>query len=415
MHNVIIGAGPAGVVAAEALRKQDPGCAITLIGDEPERPYSRMALPYLLIDKIGEAGTHLRKAAQHYVDQRIDLRRGAVTRLDAAAKTLTLDDGARLAYDQALIATGASPVRPPIDGIDAPGVHTCWTLEDARHIARLARPGSKVLLMGAGFVGCIVLEALARAGVELIVVERGPRMTPRMMDEVAGAMLRRWCERKGVAVRTDTAVTAIAQTARGLTATLDDGATLDADLIVSAVGVRSNIGFLEDSGVAVDQGILVDTGMRANMAGIYAAGDVAQGLDFSTGEYSVQAIQPTAVTPGRVAGINMGGGSAHLPGTVNMNVLDTLGLVSASFGLWQGVDGGETVTQTDRDGYRYLKLCFDGEALVGAQSVGLTQHIGVLRGLIQGRRPLGVWKDRLLQHPERLMEAYLAHQVPGIA
>lgn len=414
MHNVIIGAGPAGVVAAEALRKQDPHCAVTLIGDEPEPPYSRMALPYLLIDKIAEAGTHLRKAQNHYAERRITLRQAAVTRLDAAAKTVDLNDGTRLDYDNVLVATGSSPVRPPIDGMDLPGVHTCWTLEDARHIARLTQPGSEVLLMGAGFVGCIVLEALAQAGVKLTVVEMGPRMVPRMLDDTAGGMLKRWCEHKGVTVHTDTAVQGIDRTNERLSAELDNGERMTADLIVSAVGVRPNVSFLKDSGVKVDQGIVVDAAMRANMEGVYAAGDVAQGKDFSTGCYSVQAIQPTAVEHGRVAGINMGGGCAHLPGTVNMNVLDTLGLISASFGVWQETDGGETAEQTDHDGYRYLKLCFNDDVLVGAQSVGLVQHIGVLRGLIQGRAPLAVWKDRLLDNPGRLMEAYLARQLPGI-
>ena len=417
MHNIIIGAGPAGVVATEALRKQDPDCRITLIGNEPEPPYSRMALPYLLIDKIDETGTHLRKQRDHYEARRIELRRAAVTRLDTAAKTVTLDDGDSLAYDHVLAATGSSPIRPAIDGIDKPSVHDCWTLEDARHIARLAKPGAEVLLMGAGFVGCIVLEALAQAGVKLTVVEMGPRMVPRMLDDTAGGMLRRWCERKGVAVHTGAAVKAIGHKGwinQQLVAELDDGRKIPADLIVRAVGVRPNVGFLEGSGVEVDQGIRVDAGMRANVEGVYAAGDVAQGVDFSTGQYSVQAIQPTAVEHGRVAGINMGGGSARLQGTVNMNVLDTLGLISASFGIWQGADGGETTEQIDHDGYRYLKLCFDGDVLVGAQSVGLTQHIGVLRGLIQGRVPLGVWKDRLLENPGRLMEAYLARQLPEI-
>ena len=93
---------------------------------------------------------------------------------------------------------------------------------------------------------------------------------------------------------------------------------------------------------------------------------------------------------------------------LNMNVLDTLGLISSSFGSWMGVDGGDTARLVDEDGSRYLRLEFSGDKLVGAQAVGMTDHIGILRGLIQTELPLGQWKDRLLRSPERLAEAYVA-------
>jgi NAD(P)H-nitrite reductase large subunit len=106
--------------------------------------------------------------------------------------------------------------------------------------------------------------------------------------------------------------------------------------------------------------------------------------------------------------MNMAGRDTRHQGSVNMNVLDTMGLVSTSYGLWMGVDGGESVELTDTDRYRYLCLQFEDDVLVGAQSLGLTQHVGVLRGLIQTRLKLGKWKDHLLKDPTRIMEAYLA-------
>ena len=169
-QHVILGAGPAGVIAAETLRKHAPGDAIIIVGDEAEAPYSRMAIPYLLMGNVGEAGTHLRHGASHFSDQRITLKRGRATAVDTAARKVTLDDGSTLAYDRLLIATGASPVKPPIPGADGPGVHPCWTLADAREIMRLAKPGARVLQMGAGFIGCIIMEALAARKVQLSVV-----------------------------------------------------------------------------------------------------------------------------------------------------------------------------------------------------------------------------------------------------
>src|SRR5512133_3203080 len=134
MHHLVLGAGPAGVIAAETIRKHQPQDAITIIGDEKEPPYSRMAIPYLLIGKIDESGTWLRKGARHFDEVDIKIVQGRVTAVDTRARTVTLDSGGQLGFDTLLIATGSSPVRPPIPGINLPGVHPCWTLEDARRI-----------------------------------------------------------------------------------------------------------------------------------------------------------------------------------------------------------------------------------------------------------------------------------------
>jgi len=427
MQHVIIGAGPAGVIAAETLRKNDPKGEIVLIGDEPEPPYSRMAIPYLLIERVQEDGTHLRHTADHFQKHAIDVRQDRVTAVDTVNRRLTLKGGDALTYDRLLVATGSRPIKPPVPGIDLPGVHPCWTLEDARHILRLAQPGAKVVLIGAGFIGCIILESLAERGVDLTVVEMGDRMVPRMMNQTAGNMIRNWCEAKGVKVHTGTRVNAIeAGHAQGalhrlaeavglsnaspqrLQVTLDNGHQLEADLVISAAGVQPNVDFLKHSEVELEQGVLVDYQLRTNIPEIFAAGDVAEGRDFSTGGYQVHAIQPTASDHGRVAALNMAGANTTFQGSFNMNVLDTLGLISSSFGLWMGVDGGDSVELCNPDEFRYLNLEFQDDVMVGATSLGLTQHVGVLRGLIQSRVKLGDWKSKLKRDPSRLMEAYLA-------
>ena len=121
----------------------------------------------------------------------------------------------------------------------------------------------------------------------------------------------------------------------------------------------------------------------------------------------MSAIQPNATDQGYCAGINMAGGQHVLPGVTQINVLDTLGLISTSFGRWEGVAGGDSAELRDDANFRYLRLEFDGDVLVGSNAIGLTEHIGVLRGLIQSRRKLGPWKDRLVSDPLRLPEAYL--------
>ncbi|MDD2807996.1 FAD-dependent oxidoreductase [Rhodoferax sp.] len=443
-HHVILGAGPAGVIAAESIRKLAPLDAITLIGDEPEPSYSRMAIPYLLMGNIIESGTYLRKTPSHFVDLNIKVVQNRVQSVQAATKTVILKNGETLHFDTLLVATGSHPVSPPIPGIKSAGVHTCWTLADARAIMQLAKPGARVLQLGAGFIGCIIMEALAARGVKLSVVEMGDRMVPRMMGPTAGGMIRDWVDAKGVQVFTSTRVESIEPQAASepsmlekiastigigsgmgssdagephspvLNVKLSNGTTVQADLVISAAGVRPAIGYLENSGITCLLGVLTDEHLQTNVPGVYAAGDCAEALDKVSGKMIVSAIQPNAAEQARVAAANMVAYSkgqpptTELKGVTQINVLDTLGLISSSFGDWQGVPGGAHVELTDKAAGRHLSLQFKDDVLVGCNSVGWTEHVGVMRGLVEGQIKLGGWADTLKQDPTLLMEAYLA-------
>jgi NAD(P)H-nitrite reductase large subunit len=412
-HHVILGAGPAGVIAAETIRKLSAQDSITLIGDEPEPSYSRMAIPYLLMGNIDEAGTYLRKSPTHFEDLQIKVVVAHVQHVQAATKTVVLDSGESIRFDTLLVATGSRPVTPPVPGIKSEGVHRCWTLADARAIAALAKPGARVLQLGAGFIGCIIMEALAARGVHLSVVEMGDRMVPRMMGPIAGGMIRDWCEAKGVEVFTSTRGESI-EPGSPLTVKLSNGKTMQADLVISAAGVRPAIGYLENSGITCLLGVLTDAYLQTNVPGIYAAGDCAEALDKVSGKMIVSAIQPNAAEQARIAGMNMVAFArgqaprAMLKGVTQINVLDTLGLISASFGDWEGVPGGDHVELTDKAQGRHLSLQFKDDVLVGCNSVGWTGHVGVMRGLVEGQIKLGDWANTLKQDPTRLMEAYLA-------
>ena len=408
MKHVILGNGPAGVIAAETIRKRAPADQIIMIGCEDVPPYSRMAIPYLLMGNIQESGTYLRKDPQHFDKLKIEQLHGRVDLVDCNSKELLLQGGTRVSFDKLLIATGSIPVQPPIPGIQLPGVHSCWTMDDARLIASLAKPGTRVLQMGAGFIGCIILEALASRDVKLTVVEMGDRMVPRMMTELAGGMIKDWVQSKGIDVFTSTRVEEITSSGSALGVKLSNGKVLEVDLVISATGVRPNIECLINSGLDLLTGVLVNERMQTSHPDIYAAGDVAEGVDFSTGHRIVNAIQPNAADQARIAGIAMTGGDAQSPGALQINVLDTLGLISSSFGLWSGARDGEHVEIVDREHFKYLRLEFLGDILIGATCVGSTDHIGVLRGLIQSKTRLGEWKSHLLQDPTQAMEAYLA-------
>lgn len=409
VHHVILGAGPSGVIAAETIRQHAPHDRITLVGDEAEPPYSRMAIPYLLIGNIQEDGTYLRKGADHFQALHVQQINARAESVDAKGKQVLLSNGDKLSFDKLLIATGSRPAQPPIPGIDSAQVHTCWTLEDARAIMSLATPGARVVQMGAGFIGCIIMEALAARGVQLTVVEMGDRMVPRMMGPVAGNMIRDWVEAKGVQVFTGAKVEAIIpgdSSQAPLTVRLSNGQKIPADLVISATGVKPCIDFLKGSDIRCLQGILTDEHLQTNVPDIYAAGDCAEAFDKVSGTTIVSAIQPNAAEQARVAALNMAGQSASLRGVTQINVLDTLGLISTSFGNWQGVEGGEHAALTTAN--RHLSLQFKDDVMVGCNSVGWTEHVGVMRGLVEGQVHLGEWKDKLKEDPTQLMAAYLA-------
>ncbi len=431
MRYVILGNGPTGVVAAETIRKKCPDDEILIVGDEHERPYSRMAIPYLLEGKIAESGTLLRHERDHWERNRIALVEARATAIDAVARNVTLSNGSALAYDRLLIATGSHPVRPPIPGMDLPDVVSCWTLADARKIQERLRPGAKVLQMGAGFIGMIIMEAIAttvnKTGGKLTVVEMGDRVVPRMMTPAASRLITEWSEKAGVEILCSTRVTAIERNVphgglltpvfkdknpkERVTVHFGDGSTRNFDFVICATGVAPTIDYLKGSGVTIGKlgGIVVDAHMQTTVPGIYAAGDCTESVDFSTGEHMVNAIQPNAADQALVAGANMAGGSAVTRGGLRMNVLETFGLISTSYGQWWGADGGEHVEEVDAAEFRYIRLEFRGDRVIGATVVGRTHHIGALRGLIQtGVKLTPEWKARLMADPNKFMDAYLA-------
>ncbi len=415
-RHVIIGGGPAGIAAIEAIRATEgQASSIALISDEPA--YSRMVLPYYLAREIPEA--HCLIGDQAYFDrQKVEPLLGVrAQRVDTQARNLILSDGQTLPFDTLLIATGSSAQRPPIPGVNQDGVYTFWTLDDARKTIAKGQGTPEAVLVGAGFIGFIVLNAMAKLGWKLSVVEMEPQVLPRMLDNQGAGAVEGWLRARGVALHTGAQVREIARSNSGkLTLSLSTGATINGDLVILATGIRPNIDFLAGSGIALNGGVTVDEWLQTSMPGIYAAGDVAAGPDLLTGKPAVHAIQPTAIDHGRIAGANMAGKGVRYPGSLLMNVLDVIKLHCASFGLWRE-DGREVTTVLNPTRPIYRKYVWEGERLVGAVFVGpvddvtMLNDVGMAKGFIQAKRPLGQWAQYLRTHPTDLRRAYVASGV----
>src|SRR5215813_5577593 len=207
-RHLIIGGGTAGMNAMRTIREEErEPSEITLVS--AERPYARMVLPYYLDKSIAENHVYTATAANlaKWKVKTLIGRRAAA--LDVKANVCTLDDGTRVEYDDCLIATGSSAARAPVPGADGPGVHSFWTLEQARGVVAQIRPGSHVVMVGAGFIAFTILNSILALGASLTIVEVAPRILPRMIDDTGAGLVEEWLKRHGVKVRTGVRLTKI--------------------------------------------------------------------------------------------------------------------------------------------------------------------------------------------------------------
>ena len=405
--HLIVGAGPAGLAAIDTIRQWGDNSDITLVCDEP--PYSRMVLPYLMDGTIPEANIYTASEA-YLADKNVTAHLGRrVTSLDVDGEA-TLDDGTTIAFDDALIATGSSPIRPPIPGADSAEVFNLWNIEDAKAV--IERSGGHVAVIGAGFIAFTCLDALMKLGASVTVIEVEERILPRMIDAEGATLVRRWLESKGVAFRTSTKVQAIEDQDGRKRLDLGND-SIDADVVILATGIRPNLGFLGSSRLEIDAAVVVDDHMRSSAPNVFAAGDVAQGPVVGSKERSVHAIQPTALEHGRIAGANMAGHDTAYWGSLLMNIVDVAKLQIASFGEWQG-EGRESRILMNETGPTYRKLVFDGDKLVGAiflgrpSDVAMLNDMGMVKGLIQTQVSLREWRAYLDKNPLDVRRPYVA-------
>jgi NADPH-dependent 2,4-dienoyl-CoA reductase/sulfur reductase-like enzyme len=409
---VIVGGGTAGMNAITTIRQYDRGASEILLVSA-ERPYARMVLPYYLKGTISETHVYTATPARlRTLDVQPYFERRAV-KLDTQAQVLTLDDGTELPYDDLLIATGSSAVRPPVPGADGPGVHSFWTLEQAQGVVRNIRAGCHVVMVGAGFIAFTILNSILARGAKLTVLEIAPQVLPRMIDQAGAALVEQWLRNHGVTIRTNAQLTAI-ETADGQQRLrMRESGDLLADLVIMATGIRTNLDWLQGSGIEVQRGIVVDEHLRSNVPNVYAAGDVAEGRDLVTGQPAVHAIEPTAMEHGRIVGANMAGQPLAYRGSLLMNIVEVQDLEIASFGAWDDAQAEVfSALRPERPGYR--KLLWHGERLTGAmllgraQDVWTTNDVGMLKGLVQSGVRLGDWKPYLRQHLFEIKRAYIA-------
>jgi 3-phenylpropionate/trans-cinnamate dioxygenase ferredoxin reductase subunit len=273
---VIAGAGVAGGRAVEALRKEGFEGSITLVGEEPERPYSRPPLSKGYLRGEKERSTVYLHPEAFYTEHRIDLRtETAVTAIDSPAREVVLSDGTRLPFDRLLLATGARPRRLPVPGSHLPGVLRLRTLADSDAIRAAIGSAEQVVVVGASFIGCEVAASLRMLDRQVTVVAPNEVPLQGVVGRRIGAMFRDVHAERGVNLHLGSRVARIIGSDRATGVELDSGTQLPADLVITGVGVEPRTELAEVAGLAVGNGIEVDATFETSTPGIFAVGDVA--------------------------------------------------------------------------------------------------------------------------------------------
>ncbi|TKB51135.1 CoA-disulfide reductase [Ferrimonas sediminicola] len=342
MKIVIIGGEAAGMSAAAKARRTDRDAEIIVFEQSQVVSFGACGLPYFIGDSFDDSGFMAERSVAQFRESGIDLRVGhRVERLDPAKRSLLVTDLARgrsfpQPFDKLMIATGAAPVAPPIEGLDLERVFFLKTLEDGLALKPLVQSDEirDVVVIGAGYIGLEVAEALVHQGKRVRVIERTDRVLSESFDAEIGEMIEAELREKGVKLHLGESVTALEGEAQVRQVASELG-QYPADLVILATGVRPNTGFLADSGIdrLANGAIVIDPQGRTSLPDVYAAGDCATVPHRVSGRPAYLPLATSANKLGRMIGENLCGNQKVFPGTLGSAGVKVLGVEAGRTGL----------------------------------------------------------------------------------
>ncbi len=387
---VIIGNGMAAARLVDEIAKRALGrYAVAVIGEEPLLAYNRVLLSALLADEVAPTDVEL-KPARWWRDRGVTLRYGSrATSVDVAGRTITLANGARLAFSKAVFATGSRPIRLTTPGRELSGVMTFRDICDVSAMRAQAAPSAPVVVIGGGLLGLEAAHGLVKTGACVTLVHLMDRLMERQLDAAAADMLRRAVEARGVKVLLKSETARVIGSRRAEAVELRDGRTLPADLVVVAVGVRPNATPAADAGIAVNRGIVVDDCLQTSAPGVFAIGECAEHRGICYG-----LVQP-GYEQADVLARRLAGEEARYPGSILATNLKVSGVDVFSAGDFLGGPGTELIVLHDPGLGVYRKLVIAQDRLVGAVLCGDNADATWYLDLIRSGRPIGVLRDDL--------------------
>ena len=385
---VIIGNGTAAIGCVEGVRSVDGEGDITVISAEKHPVYSRPLISYYLEGKTDLE--RMKYRPDGFYDQngcRVIYGKRAVS-IDPAAKTVALDDGESVEYDELCVAAGSRPFVPPFAGLDTvEKKFSFMTLDDALALEAALTPEARVLIVGAGLIGLKCAEGIRDRVASITVCDLADRVLSSILDADCAALVQRHLEAHGVRFLLGDS----AERFDGNTAVMKSGESVGFDVLVLAVGVRANSELVRDAGGEVNRGIVVNERMETSVPSVFAAGDCAEGFDSSIGAKRVLAILPNAYMQGKVAGVSMAGGEAEQTNAIPMNSIGFFGLHMMTAGAY---DGEMNEEKTDGSLRRFFVK--DG-LLRGFILIGETDRAGIYTSMIREKTPLSTLDFELVK------------------
>ncbi len=378
-HLVIVGAGMAGMAVADAVLAHDDSWQVTVIGREPDAPYNRVLLSQALAGDIDDERLVLR------VPERVRLRLGAAARaIDVRGREVELADGARIAYDDLVLATGSASWLPPVTGIER--ALAFRSLADMRAIRAAGANGRAAVVVGGGLLGLEAARGLRELGVAVTVVHLADRLMELQLDPLAARLLERRIRALGIEVLCSRRTEAV--TERGVA--LADGTEVRGDLVVFATGIRPEVALARDAGLEVGRGVLVDDNLRTSAPGVWAVGECAEHRGVVYGLWA------PVLEQARAGGAAIAGRPAAFHGAVPATTLKVAGIDLFCAGQAAELDPcAEEVIALDSRRERYRKLVLRDGRLAGATLLGDLSDARQLRTLIASGQPV---PEALLQN-----------------
>jgi len=391
MKYVIIGGGAASIGAIEGIRSVTKEGEITVVTREEFLPYSRPGISYWLSGKLPHAATPLRDLAFFERNGVRAATGGAATGVDTEKKIIVINEKGEIPYDRLLIATGGTPIIPPIKGLEKiERVFSFTTARDAMRIAAARERIRRAVILGGGLIGLKAAEALFDMGIAVTVLELSDHILASVLDENASRIVRKHLEGAGFEIITGDSVKSVEEEGNGeLIMKTEKGKTLLADALIIAIGVRPDLTLARNAApkgaIAINRGILADDYLMTSAPDVYVAGDVAEAYDVASGTRRVTPILPNAHRQGMAAGRNMAGARERYEGGLPMNAIGFYGLDTVSIGRTLAADQKDYSIRSRIDEKRgtYRALAFSEGKLVGALLVSDVERSGVFSGLIR--------------------------------
>lgn len=385
----IVGGGLAGAKAAEALREQDFDGDVVIFGVENELPYERPPLSKEFMQGKQDLPEFTVHDTDWYLDQRVEFRPGTrIDKVDAEAKTITLPDGSTLIYDKLLLATGSSSRHIDLPGADASGVHYLRTVDDARAIRDVLTEGTRLAIVGAGWIGMEVAASARERGVEVTIAESAKLPLLRALGPEVAQVFADLHREHGVDLRTEVKVEEITTdngAATGLR--LEGGDTIEADVVLVAAGAVPNLEVAESAGLDIDGGgVLVNAGLRSSDPDIYVVGDIAN-AEHPILERRVRVEHwANALNQPTVAVTNMLGGSAEYE-KLPYFFTDQYDLGMEYSGLSDGYE--KVVFRGDVPGREFVVFWLDGDdSVLAGMQVNIWDQLDAIKELIVSGDPV---------------------------